>query len=859
MKSYLFGLLVILSMNAFGQRENTLPGDCVRIGASGTCITQAEFNYLDGATANIQTQLDGKVGKTGDDSIAGTKTFTGKIVASTTANGNSPCPTVTTVQRDAIASPVAGDCVYNSTVGSLNIYDGSAWKSAGGGVNQWVTATPYLINDVVIESNKLYIALTNHTSGTFATDLAANRWQLLNAAINVSTDATGVLPMANGGTDKALTPVLGGVVYTDAGSMEVLAAGNSGQVLQSNGNAAPTWENASVLTENQSGGGSLLTEKIQAPNTQLTSTDANVYLLETGNKNILVNASFEHDTATTGWTISSGAAAEELTTRIDGVKSLKITMSAEALTVSQDSTRYASQFADGVDGLVGVWVKTSLSNIYVCARAAGASLVSSTFNRCVAVQNNSKWAWYQVPVVLGATSNGVEVASYNSSGVSVAVTGDVYIDDAIVGAFPVRQNVDSSRIAGESYFAGTANCLWSRTSTTIGAFTTDADCPGPTIVDGSMGSWQTTDSDLPRQTINNLPAGKYRAIFIFPASVGTTGNFSAFAINDGTTTCEGSYAETTTSLGVGIASCTFTYTSSGNRVFELYAATAASAINVNNSSVTPRASTKFILEYFGSGQIYTASCGANCVDTFSAKISSAGVVTAENVDWINGNCSVSTSTFTCTHNSGIFTVEPNCTIITDSAAGADATATKGGGSSSSQLVYATATASSGAAVAYAVEIICQKQGADFTATRNIIGSFNEVVTTPGISKPKTCYYAFGGASATLASPTNCTTGTCVETFDSCNAGSPPDFSATGTYTNVTFANGTFANNSYVHCSCEAYDTGTAHKDCVLYGDSGDQTWQASANGGVVINVYTTSAPGTAGNAYVTMKCEGQAP
>jgi hypothetical protein len=57
------------------------------------------------------------------------------------------------------------------------------------------------------------------------------------------TDAVGttILPLANGGSAKALTAVLGGIVYTDADSMEVLAAGTSGYVLQSNGAAAPTW------------------------------------------------------------------------------------------------------------------------------------------------------------------------------------------------------------------------------------------------------------------------------------------------------------------------------------------------------------------------------------------------------------------------------------------------------------------------------------------------------------------------------------------------------------------------------------------------------------------------------------------
>jgi hypothetical protein len=43
----------------------------------------------------------------------------------------------------------------------------------------WETATPYSANDAVFESDKLYRCLVAHTSGTFATDLAAVKWSLI--------------------------------------------------------------------------------------------------------------------------------------------------------------------------------------------------------------------------------------------------------------------------------------------------------------------------------------------------------------------------------------------------------------------------------------------------------------------------------------------------------------------------------------------------------------------------------------------------------------------------------------------------------------------------------------------------------
>lgn len=43
----------------------------------------------------------------------------------------------------------------------------------------WATATSYAVGDIRLQGNDCYYCLTTHTSGTFATDLAANRWVAL--------------------------------------------------------------------------------------------------------------------------------------------------------------------------------------------------------------------------------------------------------------------------------------------------------------------------------------------------------------------------------------------------------------------------------------------------------------------------------------------------------------------------------------------------------------------------------------------------------------------------------------------------------------------------------------------------------
>ena len=52
---------------------------------------------------------------------------------------------------------------------------------------------------------------------------------------------TGVLPIANGGTNGTATPTLGGVAYGTGTAFAFTAAGTSGYVLTSQGAAAPIW------------------------------------------------------------------------------------------------------------------------------------------------------------------------------------------------------------------------------------------------------------------------------------------------------------------------------------------------------------------------------------------------------------------------------------------------------------------------------------------------------------------------------------------------------------------------------------------------------------------------------------------
>lgn len=304
------------------------------------------------------------------------------------------------------------------------------------------------------------------------------------------------------------------------------------------------------------------------PNNQVTNLGGINALVETGNKNILSNPSFEHQTFSTDWTNSAGTFTQETSIVVDGKASAKLVLSAQTMSLTQSSTLYQAQFAAGLIGIASVSVKSNVA-LKVCSIQAG---VVSTIN-CQNVSSSNTWGVYTVKFNLGATSNGISIASTG------AVTGTVYVDSAYVGVSPASTEACSSTLS--------------------------------------------------------------------------------------------------------------------------------------------------------------------CTDTFSAKVSAAGVVSDENIDWISGNCTVaSTSVYTCTYVTSLVTVPLNCTITVQ---GSVAFGFRINSTSSSNIVYTTLNTNNGTASAEAVNIVCQKQGVDYIGkTINAVAS-DQNLRSPGVTKA--VFYSAGLTSA----------------------------------------------------------------------------------------------------------------
>ncbi len=64
---------------------------------------------------------------------------------------------------------------------------------------------------------------------------------LTSSAVDLSADVTGILPIANGGTNKNMTASAGAFVYSDADSLELSSVGTDNYLVQSGGTGAPTF------------------------------------------------------------------------------------------------------------------------------------------------------------------------------------------------------------------------------------------------------------------------------------------------------------------------------------------------------------------------------------------------------------------------------------------------------------------------------------------------------------------------------------------------------------------------------------------------------------------------------------------
>lgn len=136
-----------------------------------TDFSQDEANQVSGRSTVRTTQLDAE--------FANLQTSIDSLIARLQA-----------ISRDDEALQ-DGIVTYESLAAELVTLIGSAGFNVRGA---WLTTTAYTVGDMVSNGTGTYVCAEAHTSGTFATDLAAGKWVLLFDSASVSAANVSVTP-----------------------------------------------------------------------------------------------------------------------------------------------------------------------------------------------------------------------------------------------------------------------------------------------------------------------------------------------------------------------------------------------------------------------------------------------------------------------------------------------------------------------------------------------------------------------------------------------------------------------------------------------------------------------------------------
>lgn len=382
--------------------------------------------------------------------------------------------------------------------------------------------------------------------------------------------------------------------------------------------------------------------------------------------NLLPNDSLE-DGIVTGWTSSGGTfSSQTYSSAVEGDTKY-------ARFVSSMAGQFVETTAVAIPTNFGAGCQADFKKVNVSTASAFKIQAMDTTGAIVyAEQVIPSSSWVKVPTIsFPCPASGTLVKLRLASLLAATIDFDRGYFGSNQNLVSVSQNI----IAGESYWATTSGCnLIRATSGTLGAFSTASSCPASTVVDQKLGTWLSVDVDKIQQTINNLPAGEYKATFFLNQSQ-SVNNGAAFTIFDGTTTCLPSGGNGSAAANAAtVVSCIFKYTSAGNRVFEPYASNTSGNVSINNE--VSNFVTKFQLERWASSNevavsneqaswFIDANMGGANIGLGTAAQSSYIEVQNVNLDLVNntskGSASVEIACAAGTASSG-----PNCGAAAES-------------------------------------------------------------------------------------------------------------------------------------------------------------------------------------------------
>lgn len=127
----------------------------------------------------------------------------------------------------------------------------------------------------------------------------------LGPDISLTTEVTGVLPIANGGSNKAITLASGGLIWGDADSFETSAAGTASDWALSGGTGTPTFSSTTTTAKVIDGTADAIQLRIQGNGTQTND----LFVVEKDDGTDLLEVTNTAGTKIKGTTLGTSVAA----------------------------------------------------------------------------------------------------------------------------------------------------------------------------------------------------------------------------------------------------------------------------------------------------------------------------------------------------------------------------------------------------------------------------------------------------------------------------------------------------------------------------------------------------------------------
>jgi hypothetical protein len=248
-----------LSLPALGDAVAAGPFMKIGIGAGNKTVS---FGQVDLSSNGAAGDITGILGVTN----GGTGAATLSLGAILLGNGTSPVNSLAVGTNGQVLSVVAGVPAWSTTIGgggvttsinstgAGNTTNIDAGTATGGTTNIGnATSTTAFLGAVTFGTapsipltlNNMWVGNASNVQSQLAS--TANAVLITSGTGSLVPTWTTSLPIALGGTFSNAVPTNGGVAYGNGTQYQFSAVGTAGQVLQSNGAAAPTWVSVNSL------------------------------------------------------------------------------------------------------------------------------------------------------------------------------------------------------------------------------------------------------------------------------------------------------------------------------------------------------------------------------------------------------------------------------------------------------------------------------------------------------------------------------------------------------------------------------------------------------------------------------------